>query len=123
MEFAAEDKVAVYTHEYAGRDDRVRLGTVERVTPTQVVLDNGDRFRRHDGHQVAARSGYGPWRELRSLDDPEVRKVRARQAVHRLVRSITNAQRDSRDPLTLLAYIEKETARVRAVVEKLTEED
>lgn len=118
------DRVAVLsTAPYGG--DRVDLATVERVTATQVVLEGDRRFRRDDGREVGAtrQGGYGVVAELRPLDDPPVRQLRAEQAVTRLVRRI-GAARDThrREPLTALDVIEQEVARTRAAVEKLTKE-
>lgn len=120
------DRVAVLSGApYGGH--RVDVATVERVTATQVVLEGGTRrFRRDDGREVGKQrqGGYGMVAELRPLDDPQVRQLRAEQAVNGLVRRIERA-RDAhkREPLALLDVIEQETARTRVAVEKLTKED
>lgn len=117
------ERVALYTTGGA-TGITVTVARVAKLTDAQIVLDNENRFRRKDLKEVGAslRSGYGPRTELRPLDDPQVREIRAKQAVSRLVKRITSAQRD-RDPLALLDYIEQETALTRSRVEQLTKED
>jgi len=121
-DWQAGDRVAVLSDApYGGR--RVDVTTVERVTATQVVLEGGHRFRRDTGREVgsARQGGYRLVAELRNLDDPQVRQLRAEQAVNALVRRIGNVHKGS-DPAAPLDFIEAETARVRAHIEKLTEE-
>ena len=76
-------QVAVYnSRQY---DPTATIHTVDRRTATQIVLDNGHRYRVRDGSPVAAdRSG----RELLPYNDPAVVNARARAAAqdmsHRL---------------------------------------
>lgn len=125
MDWKPGQRVAVYQH---GAIEHVKLATVERLTATQVVLDNGRRFRK-DGSEVG-RSSRGvwstTWTELRPVDDPQVWAARARQAVAQLVYRIGEKQRTLNGEgatLALLDYIERETAAVRAAVVKLTPEE
>lgn len=47
-ELAAGDAVLTMR----GRNGSITKHTIERVTATQIVLDNGDRFRKKDFHEV-----------------------------------------------------------------------
>ena len=63
----------VYTTRYSSRRDVSTL-TVEKLTKTQIVLQNGARYRRSDGRKVGGSyfdKLYGPSRpeELQQVDD------------------------------------------------------
>lgn len=130
MEYVTGGQVAVYEH-YTAVGDRVTVRRVERITATQVVLEDGARYRRADGQQVAARNPYGPWSELRPLDDPQVRKVAAGQALSRLAQRVATLAEEMprtagpEEVLAALRAIEHRAAKARQQVEALTgaEED
>ncbi len=58
----------------------VQYLTVERLTTTQAVMSNGDRYRLKDGHKVGVNFYDSP--ELREVTDPEVVKVKVRGIVN-----------------------------------------
>ena len=89
-------RVAEYTN---SSPDSVRLATVARVTASQVVLDNGSRYRRKDGREVGD-SARGPWAcrtDLRPLDDSQVRQARVRQVVAAVEAKVERIVKEAKD--------------------------
>lgn len=91
-------KVAVYKNS-AARGSKVDFRTVARITPTQIVLDDGSRFNRRTlrlmGSVGGTRQSLGTGRsELRPLDDPQVRNERARGAIATLHQRVNLLCRD-----------------------------
>lgn len=68
----AGDKVIVRGH-------RDYLRKVERVTATQIIDDNGSRFRRKDGGMV----GYNGWHSSRLIEYSEAEEQKIVQKEHR----------------------------------------
>ncbi len=84
---------------------RVKLHTIERITATQIVIDNGVRFRR-DNLKVVG-SPYSSTRLL-PLDDPRVRNDLA----HGRIRDINAAMLRFRDDRTAAAEVLAELRRM-----------
>lgn len=57
----------------------VKFVTVERLTATQIVFDNGRRFRVKDLREVGDNDWRGP--QIRRVDDPDVLRTQTRQIV------------------------------------------
>lgn len=64
-------KVAVYDRGATGRVSSFQIRTVSRLLPTQIVLDNGSRFRRGDLYAVGESRA-----KLLPLTDPDVVNAR-----------------------------------------------
>ncbi len=78
-------QVAVLTDRLHG-GSTVEIHTVERRTETQIVLDNGTRYRVRDGKPLG---DIHSSREIRPYNDPRVVDVRARQIAQAVVKAIT----------------------------------
>lgn len=69
-------------------DGDVKARVVAKVTATQVVLENGDRYRRDDGHGIKVQGHAKPWTEAHDARHRRyVAGVRLREAaiaLHRL---------------------------------------
>ncbi|HEV2928294.1 MAG TPA: hypothetical protein VGW74_06350, partial [Propionibacteriaceae bacterium] len=96
------------------------------------ILTDDRRFWLKDLRQVGkslSRSSYGPWSELRPIDDPDVVRLHARQRVQYLARKITVEVNylprgaSVAQVVELLESIERRVAGVRADVAALNDED
>lgn len=113
-------QAAIYTY---GRETRVRLATVERLTKTQIVLDGDRRFRRDDLRQIGPRGAWDALVELRRPDDKDVIDALAGQRIRGLVRAVSRATSGEISTLataeSALASIEAEVRRARATLDQL----
>ena len=96
----------VYTTRYSSRRD-VATVTVEKLTKTQIVLRNGDRYRRRDGGKVGGSYSdklYGPARP------EELQQVADEREHRRLVMELdgVNWQRFTKEKLEAVLKIIKE---------------
>lgn len=80
-------KVAEFNHR-GFEPNIIAITTIERLTPTQIVLTNGNRYNR----AKLTRVGDDPYRspKLVSTDDQSVRDAQARRAL----RKVTNTAHD-----------------------------
>ena len=78
--------VAEYDGQYM--DDHVTFTSVARLTATQIVCDNGNRYRRDNLRQVSGRM------ELRHPADPRVRNCVARRTLSSLRYNIDRMCKD-----------------------------
>ena len=113
------EKVAEYSN-YASRHGNVRVTTVERLTTTQVVLSNQNRYRRSDLRQVG---NLHDRRELAPLDDPGVRRALAHATLRGLLTKVgalvNGVGDDIDDVLATLAEIQAATIAARTRVSRL----
>lgn len=81
------DKVIVSSK--TGVSGRDRVSKVDRVTATQVILDNKSRFRKKDGFRV----GYGPWYNfsLREATEDAIAEVYRNNERNRLASNLFHA--------------------------------
>lgn len=100
-------KTAVYdTGGYGGA--RVRYATITRITATQIVLDDGARYRRDSLRAVGERrTSFGGHTELRPVDDDRVRDVAAREWVQATVRRVAEAGADRSTVSGALAFLDE----------------
>ena len=116
-------RVAELSINYSGGNN-VRFATIDRVTKTQIVLDNDRRYRLADLRPVGEKnSGWGGRRELRRADDPDVRDAVANQALSNMLHRIhemgrKRSLRSTRaDVLAAMDEIAAEVANARRVTE------
>lgn len=99
-------------------NDRTTVHTVERLTATQIVLDNDARFRRDTLHAVGAGLG-----QLLPLNDPAVVRARVNNRLERLRRDLDQMLTANRslanDPLGLMERVEHRVAETRASITAL----
>lgn len=89
--------------------DSVRIHTVERLTATQIVLDNGTRVDRATLY-VRGKGG-----RLLALTDPTVTRARARRQIGELRHDLDTLLRDfNSDADAAVALVERAAARVAA---------
>ncbi len=121
-------KVAVY--DTSPHNERVAYATVQRVTATQIICDDGHRYRVRDLTRLNEnRSAFSGRTELRAPDDPRVAEAEARnqwrEAIGRVkaaaerVRYDHNRQ-DGAQPLRLLA---KTVAAAQALLAPQSDDD
>ena len=103
----------------------VTFATVAKLTATQVVLDNGNRYRRRDLRSVKQRTSWSGYVELRAVDDQPVRDAVARRAIaglsHRLEKCRKESITTSR-ALEILNDIEARIRKIRSALEGGTDE-
>ena len=103
-DFEAGDCAALYRAGSWGLPSVHRV-TIDRVTATQYVLSNGDRYRKSDLREVGTDRYYSP--ELVALDDPRLASAAKAQERQRLVNAVSAASdkwaRDRRSTPTDLA--------------------
>lgn len=114
-------RVAVY---YLGTNPpTVRFTTVERLTPTQIILVGVHaRFNRNTLREIGDTS-YGLGGELKELSDPVVRRTYARQLMSTLFTRLDRLDRETRNdnPLAVLALIEAQIAKYRKAILNVTD--
>jgi hypothetical protein len=98
---------------------------IARVTATQIVLDNGGKYRIKDLRQVGA--GFYRYPELVPLTDRRVRDAQASSAVNALRHQIDDLWKQSEartvdSAVERLAEVEALVAEARAVVEQAAKE-
>lgn len=108
--------------------DWIKKATIAKLTKTQIVLDNGERFNRQTLMRLGEEGGgwHAGRTELKAVDDPAVVAVRAARVWSNLVHNITETER-KRDSkrlshgrvLELLDELEQSVAAARASVEAL----
>lgn len=108
-------RVAEYT--YGGANAHVRFATIGRLTATQVVLDNGERYNRTTLHRVGGdRSGWG---SRTVLEDPAADRVKTAYAAKvvsdTLYRISVITRRDVRG-VAVLDEIDRLVARARSLI-------
>jgi hypothetical protein len=81
------ERVALYSHGMFRRD--VRYAVVERMTATQIVLDNGDRYRIKDLRKVGEDYYRSP--TMLPANHPDVLGVEARMLVEKVRREMEKA--------------------------------
>lgn len=106
----------VAEHEQEWSTVHIRFATVERLTTTQIVLDNGNRYHRDGLNAVGGGRG-----RLRPLNDPLVRNAVARKELSDLVQFVHEANRSAPATvdavLSALDAIEEGVRRARAAIE------
>lgn len=105
--------VAEYDLRY--RENRASFTTIERLTATQIVCANGNRYRRDTLTQVGGGRG-----ELRRTDDPGVRNSVAGKTLSHLRFEVDNLCKDHRGGadavLATLEQIEKAVREARDAI-------
>lgn len=110
--FEAGDRAALYRAGSWGLPSAHQV-TVDRVTATQYVLSNGDRYRKSDRREVGRDRYNSP--ELVALDDPRLARAAKAQERQRLVNEVAAASdRWARDRRTTPTDL---TAAARALVD------
>jgi hypothetical protein len=95
----------------------IRFATIAKLTATQIVLDNGDRYRRDDLRKVGGDGYNDP--SLVSVDDPRVKdgvaRRRRRNAIHavKVAAGGLSADHDAEAALAALDAIEDAIAKAR----------
>jgi hypothetical protein len=120
-------KVAEY---YTGRYNRssVKFSSVAKLTATQIVLENGNRYRRSNLTQLGEdRDSWSGSTELRRADDGRVRAAIADAAMRNLIRKIElmGGRMDVAKALETLDRIDElvSTARARITASVPAEEE
>lgn len=113
-------RIAVHSRGHFQR--RVRFATIARLTKTQIVLDDGERFNRETLRPVGDKSI--TWRtettELLPLDDPQVRDTRALNQLASLRSKVDARCKDFRgDADEVLAALTEIEALVRSARERI----
>lgn len=116
-------RVAEYKHNYS-TNDSITLTTIERLTATQIVLANGNKYRRDRLTPVGEkRDAWSGRTELKPADDLAVRDVLIRVRLTRMfsnideIRKKTGFQDSSGKVLETLAAVEQVVADTRRAIE------
>lgn len=102
-------RVAEY---YIGNNSSAALAVIDRITETQIVLDNGNRYRRDNLRKVGEnRNAWSGFTKLLPVDDSQVRDALATCRLDALLRKLSKLPRASIytevDVLTALDSIER----------------
>lgn len=108
-------------------NETVVVSTIERLTPTQVVCANGERFNRR--RLTKSTSTYGPHTDLIAYDSPEgqraVARMRRRNAIAKVRKAaaeLAEIRRDGSEDDALLAALnalEEAPAAARDVIARI----
>lgn len=114
--------VTVAEYGYRDRTAQASFTTVERLTATQIVCANGNRYRRDSGLLVGAGRG-----ELRPVDDRSVRDAVALATIERLRYPLDRLFRDLQGNeaamLAILDRVDQLVAEARAMIADPTRND
>ncbi len=112
-----------YRTNYNGPDGTTPA-TIAKLTKTQIVLSNGERYRRSDLHKVGEGHSYSGHTKLVPPTDPRIRDVKARRTLRKLTTALETIAGSglTAGEADVLAAIDRMERTVRAARQAITGE-